>query len=448
MGNDRGVGRAIGVAGAIVVIGLTGYYLLLPIPIKDRGVTDQAVAPASVTAGHEDPSPSSDMDPALSPTVTDAADPTDPAPSENIDTVASANASLPAPMLDAPRTDASSAPRLDVVRIDQEGSAVIAGSAPSGADIILRLDGQEIGTATTDASGNFVSLLEVGAANAPRILSVETRDAGGVIRKSRETIIVAPTFPEAPDVAVLPDVDGPAVVSEPADANGGETAVASVSQDAITPGLPAANAPDVALPSVPSRPSGSADMPASGDGTLGAARAPRLFRAGPDGVTVMTGSTSEPGVTETLGIDAISYDAAGTVSLAGTGRRNSELRIYLNDEPIQLARVGQGGTWSSPLPNVDSGVYRLRVDSLDADGSVEARVETPFQRTAPEVAAASRRDGVSAITVQPGFTLWAISEGYFGDGVQYVQIFEKNRDQIRDPDLIFPGQVFDLPSAR
>jgi nucleoid-associated protein YgaU len=49
------------------------------------------------------------------------------------------------------------------------------------------------------------------------------------------------------------------------------------------------------------------------------------------------------------------------------------------------------------------------------------------------------------ITVQPGFTLWGIADSMMGDGVMYVQVYEMNRDKIRDPDLIYPGQVFMVP---
>jgi nucleoid-associated protein YgaU len=49
--------------------------------------------------------------------------------------------------------------------------------------------------------------------------------------------------------------------------------------------------------------------------------------------------------------------------------------------------------------------------------------------------------------VQPGFTLWAIARDRFGAGDQYVRVYEANRDLIRDPDLIYPGQVFALPEG-
>ncbi|TKA94195.1 LysM peptidoglycan-binding domain-containing protein, partial [Cereibacter changlensis] len=54
--------------------------------------------------------------------------------------------------------------------------------------------------------------------------------------------------------------------------------------------------------------------------------------------------------------------------------------------------------------------------------------------------------GPITVTVQPGFTLWRIAEDNFGSGIRYVQVYEANRDRIRDADLIYPGQVFTLPS--
>ncbi|WP_299649854.1 LysM peptidoglycan-binding domain-containing protein [uncultured Jannaschia sp.] len=172
---------------------------------------------------------------------------------------------------------------------------------------------------------------------------------------------------------------------------------------------------------------------------------PRLLRTGPNGVSVVPGTSPGPATRKELGIDVIGYDASGEVQIAGHGLRDLRLRIYLDNRPVQVAQIDGHGVWAVELPELDSGVYMLRVDALAPDGSVASRIETPFQRTAPEVAAAARRDGLSAITVQPGYTLWAIPEDYFGEGVRYVQIFAENRDCIRDPDLIFPGQIFTFP---
>ena len=92
----------------------------------------------------------------------------------------------------------------------------------------------------------------------------------------------------------------------------------------------------------------------------------------------------------------------------------------------------------------------LRVDAVDASGDVTSRVESPFRREDPVVLsqAADRSEGpsvVRVVTVQPGNTLWAIARDRYGEGPSYVKLFEANRDRIRDPDLIYPGQVFSIP---
>jgi len=98
--------------------------------------------------------------------------------------------------------------------------------------------------------------------------------------------------------------------------------------------------------------------------------------------------------------------------------------------------------------NILPGVYTLRIDEVGADGTVTSRVETPFKREAPAVLAEASVTGsgaIKAITVQRGDTLWAIARDRYGEGPLYVRVFEANRSAIRDPDLIYPGQVFDLP---
>jgi len=48
--------------------------------------------------------------------------------------------------------------------------------------------------------------------------------------------------------------------------------------------------------------------------------------------------------------------------------------------------------------------------------------------------------------VQPGDTLWAIAKKYYGNGAQYTKIFNANRDKIKNPNLIYPGQKLVIPA--
>lgn len=52
---------------------------------------------------------------------------------------------------------------------------------------------------------------------------------------------------------------------------------------------------------------------------------------------------------------------------------------------------------------------------------------------------------MALITVQPGNTLWGIARDKYGEGLLYVRVFEANATRIRDPDLIYPGQIFTVP---
>ena len=150
-------------------------------------------------------------------------------------------------------------------------------------------------------------------------------------------------------------------------------------------------------------------------------------------------------------LDTISYDDEGGLTLAGRGVPNGVVRLYLNNAVIGETVTDALGAWSYDASAIEPGVYTLRIDQLNADGSkVLARMETPFKREPrsklqEQLSAVESPARINVVTVQPGNTLWGISRKRYGRGILYVQVFEANRDKIRDPDLIYPGQVFSLP---
>ncbi len=180
---------------------------------------------------------------------------------------------------------------------------------------------------------------------------------------------------------------------------------------------------------------------------------PRVMIAGSEGITIVQQGGHGPVALESVTLDAITYDAIGEVQLSGRGAGAGNVRVYLDNNPIRTAAITESGQWRTGLPEVESGIYTLRVDELREDGTVTSRIETPFKRedadqlaaVAAEVAGDSGKAPVQAVTVQPGSTLWAIAKENYGEGTLYVRVFEANRDQIRDPDWIYPGQVFAIP---
>jgi nucleoid-associated protein YgaU len=152
-----------------------------------------------------------------------------------------------------------------------------------------------------------------------------------------------------------------------------------------------------------------------------------------------------------LTLASISYSGTGEVTLAGLARAGAMLRAYVDNRFAEEAQAGQDGRWSMDLGGVAGGIYTLRIDELGADGKVADRVETPFQRDYPHAppprpgAPAGAGSVAASVTVQPGNTLWTLARTRYGSGTMYTQIFTANREQIRDPDLIYPGQILSMP---
>ncbi|MDA0319522.1 MAG: LysM peptidoglycan-binding domain-containing protein [Proteobacteria bacterium] len=175
---------------------------------------------------------------------------------------------------------------------------------------------------------------------------------------------------------------------------------------------------------------------------------PLVVIAGKDGVKVV--QSSKQNSSQDVSVDAISYDETGEVSLTGRGKPSQIVRIYLNNMPISTAAMDATGQWSTALSEIDAGIYTLRVDELDKTGNVVSRLETPFKRERRQDLAAYMTSvdepaRINVVTVQPGNTLWAIARKRYGRGILYVRVFEENKEKIRNPDLIYPGQVFSLP---
>lgn len=184
--------------------------------------------------------------------------------------------------------------------------------------------------------------------------------------------------------------------------------------------------------------------------TAAAPSAPAVILSTEEGVNVLQTGGVQPEALDQIALDAITYEDAGSVALTGRGSAQEFVRVYLDNQPVLTTEIGTDGQWRAELPDVDTGTYTLRVDAVDASGDVTSRVESPFRREDPMALAeaAGRADGPSVIkvvTVQPGNTLWAIARDRYGEGPAYVKVFEANRDRIRDPDLIYPGQVFSIP---
>ncbi len=298
---------------------------------------------------------------------------------------ASPEAAAPAPK---PAASPGTAPSFDIVRVGPRG-AVLAGRAEPGATVIVANNNATLGRTEANGRGEWVLVSATALAPGGRELSLSARNADGRDVKGDGTVLlnVPPPSASAPATALL---------------------------------VPQAGAPRV----LGSPPDDMAPIP----GQTPEQQAPEQQR------------DQQPGAR--LGLSVVESDEGGASRFAGQAAPGATVRAYVDDAPAGDAAADAQGRWAvAPRRALSRGAHRLRIDQLDGGGQVLARVEVPFQRAAvPRVVLAAGR-----VVVQPGQTLWRLARRAYGVGTRYTVIYLANRGQIRDPRLIYPGQVFAVP---
>jgi nucleoid-associated protein YgaU len=303
-------------------------------------------------------------------------------------------------------------PAFDIARIEPTGEAVIAGRARPGATVELLRSGEPHDSAVADQSGQFVMV-------PPRLpsgtydLTLRAKQPDGKQATSKQSVAVAiePRSTDRPVVALMTPDKPTVVLSQPAAPN------------------PIA------------------------------------------GAVVVEAVETEPG---------------GKLHVSGQARPGAAVRLYLNDSFVASVTAGADGRFAVTInEGVAPGSYRVRLDEVESNsGAVRARAEVPFnvpdtvvtasvpaQATAskqPDIAATAKQPQLAAgvATVQPdgdspstvvvpkivtttvsrGDSLWSLSRNTYGAGTRYAVIYKANREQIRNPNLIYPGQIFVLPT--
>jgi nucleoid-associated protein YgaU len=153
-----------------------------------------------------------------------------------------------------------------------------------------------------------------------------------------------------------------------------------------------------------------------------------------------------------------------TLYVAGEAAPGTSLRVFANEELVGRVEANDEGAWLlEAQKDVPVGEVVIRADAVAEDSAIPtAQIETPFMRLAegvslaPSVVAAGGGEAPAVATgwaPQPSFViirrgdnLWRISRRNYGRGIRYKSIFAANRDRIRNPNLIYPGQVFIVPT--
>lgn len=122
---------------------------------------------------------------------------------------------------------------------------------------------------------------------------------------------------------------------------------------------------------------------------------------------------------------------------------NTVVRVIVTDMGVNMAMLIDNLSFSMNEGDediyykIDLSEYRtLNVPSVKIDTKVKSNGLTERPNTA---------GAGNTHTVVRGDTLWAIAKKYYGNGSQYTKIYNANTDKIKNPNLIYPGQVLTIP---
>lgn len=417
--------------GFAVVVILGGMLAFCGFPVKNSDVSQPvAQAPVETKTAPEAPAPQAtepakqaDAEPKADDAGTTepkaAAENKEPAPTENTDT---ANVGVEVPVF-------------DLVRVEPDGGVVIAGKSLPGAEVDVLSGSRVLGSVKATENGDFVIAFDEVLKPGDHSLVLRSTSTDNKAATSAQTAIVS--IPDNVNGQVL------ALVEEPGQA----------SRMITKPHTDDANVQN-------------------NDGE----QAGQLNGVG----TSNDGNAATTDVP--IAVEAVEIEG-NTIYIAGQAKPDHSVIVYANEKLLGRSTVSPEGRFlvESQQP-LAVGDYIIRADLLNKSQKVIASARVPFRReagdnisaVAPSLKEQKAVGSAADVTEQPanqqanpsgaeaetpalesvrgsviirkGDNLWTISKRTYGKGTRYTTIYLANRDQIRNPDLIWPGQVFNMPT--
>lgn len=301
--------------------------------------------------------------------------PADPAQAANM--VASIKDALlgkpvaPAPVAEAP---ADAAPRFDILRVEPDGSTVIAGNAIPGAKVEILNGNEVISSQTVDGTGDFAAVLDQPLAPGDHSLQIRAIAPDGNVVTSEEVATIS--VPEGGKGELLAMVSKPGEASRMITLPGSDNAsTAAPAQPAAAP-TPAATAGGVTLPELPAAASELATSAPVMPGSAETAAAPA------DQPTTET-PASLPGATE-VQVTAVEIEG-DRIFVAGKAPAGANVRGFADKAVIGEAVSDASGNFViEGEMKLEVGNHIIEVELLDATGKVVVRASVPFERPAGE----------------------------------------------------------------
>ena len=324
---------------------------------------------------------------------------------------------------------------IDLARVKPDGAAVFAGTAAPNAKIRIFEGDILLGETIANANGEWVIVLEKSLAAGQHLISVAMERSDGTTEMADRSLAVEiyQDTETKPLVALLPETatEVPVLIQSPDDVDKAKLAATASEATASEATASEATASEATASEA------IVVDPAKADAAM-----PETAAAAPG--KAQANSQIAASQIAALAPSAIVWRDASRILISGTSRGG--VRVAVNDVKGQFgeALVLADGAWQvAGSLDMDIAVNQLRFALFDDANQIIARYDLPVK--ARDLA--KGQDGSPLIVVNKGDMLWRIAYHQLGEGVKYVDIVRRNQQDITDPDLIYPKQIFAVPQS-
>ena len=280
-------------------------------------------------------------------------------------------------------------PEIDIIKVSPDGSFVIAGKGQPNSNINILDKGNLIESTTVDNDGNWVIVSKENLKTGDNLISIDQINNNGLVLRHKQLFITKIDEHKK---------DQPLVIS-----------------------VPNKNDQNISIIQQPSEKQ-------------------KIYKVENDlGIQKKIKSNKK-----IFNVKTIFFNENGFVSIQGEVNFGKRIELYINKKIMEIIQI-ENSKWQYNSDTIfDYGLHDLLVVLKSDKDEILDKITLPFMRVempyndVPE----------NFILIKPGDMLWTIAYRLYGDPFKYIQIFEENKDQITNPDLIFPGQLFSIPPKK
>ena len=143
-----------------------------------------------------------------------------------------------------------------------------------------------------------------------------------------------------------------------------------------------------------------------------------------------------------LALDTVEHFENNKLRIKGRSYPNSKVQFSLSEKIVGKTTSKNDGSWEFLTNEVEFNEYDLKIESFFQNHIITLKTKILDGNIDEELFLEKK------FIVEDGNSLWRIARKTLGGGILYAEIFKNNKKIIKDPNLIFPGQVFKIPNLK